>query len=214
MDDWEDQSFADWFSGFFKPGPGALPVLPVLVGCLALTAWIAFGMHVLAEVIGAQTTQSGQFIQFLADPLAALVGGWLLVYLLKSPSTRGGQLIGVISLLVGTFFTTFLSGAFPTITPLWIFQVLLTFLAGWFGGLLASGQFQRHLSRPTRLAKKHPPVINKNNSRYRELLGMVMGNRETADSLIAYEYKKHPSHNGDQLIQDAIDSLRRDRNRD
>jgi hypothetical protein len=186
----------------------------VLIGCLALTAWVAFGMHVLAEVIGAQTTQSGQFIQFLADPLAALVGGWLLVYLLKSPSTRGGQLIGVIALLVGIFFTTFLSGAFPTITPLWIFQVFLTFLAGWFGGLLASGQFQRHLRRHTRLAKKHPPVINKNNSRYRALLGMVMGSLETADSLIAYEYKKHPNHNGEQLVQDAIDSLRRDRNRD
>jgi hypothetical protein len=210
MDRDESQGILDQL---LKGRPGALPAFPVLAGCLLLMVWISFGIRILVIWTGDPASQSGQFLQFIADPLAALIGSSLLTYLIKSTSTRGGMLLGLLAIPLGWFFSTVLSGGAPELTPLLIFQIVLTYLLGWFGGSLASGQFAERLKHRRGLASTARPVINRSSAGYRKLLGHLGGNETTARRLIAHERSKHPDHNGEQLIQDALDSLSRDRNR-
>jgi len=191
--------------------PGALPTFPVLAGCLLMMIWISFGIRILVIWTSEPSSQSGQFFQFIADPLAALAGSSLLVYLIKSTSNRGGKLLGLLAILIGLFFSTILSGGKLSITPLLIFQIVLTYLMGWFGGTVASGQLAERLKYRQSLGGPAHPVINRKSTRYRRLLGQVGGNESTARRLIAHEFARHPEHSGEQLIQNALDTLSRDR---
>ena len=193
-----------------KGRPGALPAFPVLAGCLLLMIWISFGIRILVIWAGDPASQSGQFIQFIADPFAALAGSVLLTYLIKSTSTRGGKLLGLLAVLIGLFFSAILSGGMPQLSPLLIFQVVLTYFMGWFGGSLASGQFIERLKYRQGLAA---PLINPNSPGYRTLLSRLGGDEAAARRLIARERSVHPNHNNAQLVRDALDSLSRDRSR-
>lgn len=206
----EDQGI---FDHLLKQRPGALPTLPVLAGCLLLMIWISFGIRILVVWAGDPSSDSGKFFLFIADPLAALASSLLLTYLIKSTSTLGGKLLGLLAIAVGLFFTTILFGGLPTLTPLLFFQILLTYLSGEFGGFVASGQFAMRLKYRQDRSNTASPVINRNSSRYHKLLGRVGGNEATARRLIAHERSIHPDHNGEQLIQDALDNLSIDRNR-
>ena len=210
MDLREDQGILDQL---LKRRPGALPAFPVLAGCLLLLIWISFGMRILVYWTSGSSSQSRQFFLFLADPLAALVSGGLLVYLIKSSATRGGRLLGLLAIPIGLFFTAILSAGMPSLTPLLIFQLLLTYFMGWFGGSVASGQFAERLKYRQGLADPSRLTINRSSPRYRTLLGRLSGDEDAARRLINRERSRHPDHNSGQLIQDALDSLSRDRNR-
>ena len=211
MDDREGQGMLDQL---LKQRPGARPTFPVLAGCLLLMIWISFGIRILVAWSSQPGSQNAQFMQFIADPLAALLGSLLLTYLIQSNSTRGGMLLGVLAILIGLFFSKVLSAGELSVTPLLIFQVVLTFLAGWFGGSVASGQFAERLKYRQGLAGAARPVVNRNSPRYRRLLARLSGDEATARRLIAHERSRHPGHSGEQLIQDALDSLSRDRQND
>jgi hypothetical protein len=210
MDDQQDQGILDQF---LKRRPGALPAFPVLAGCLLLMIWIAFGMRMLAIWTSDPAYPRGQFFTFIADPLAALAGSVALTYLIKSSSTLGGKLLGLAAIPIGLFFGSVLSGGEQPITPLLIFQMLFTFLMGWFGGSLASGQFAARLKYRGGMFNTANLPVNRFSARYRRLLARVGGNEATARRLIAHERSVHPQHNGEQLIQDALDNLSRDRSK-
>lgn len=203
-----DQGILDQF---LKRRPGALPAFPVLAGCLMLMVWISFGLRILVLWVGDPASSRGQFFNFITDPLSAFIGSTLLIYLIKSTSTRGGKLLGVVAILSGLFSGSLLYGGEQPITPLLIFQILFTFLMGWFGASLASGQFAARLKYRGGMFNTLNLPISPHSARFRRLLAQVGGNEATARRLIAHERSVHPQHNGEQLIQDALDSLSRDR---
>jgi hypothetical protein len=198
---------------FFKPGAGGLPVLPVLAGCLLLMIWVSFGLRGWVYLSGGPGSQSGELMLFLADPLAALLSGGVLVYLTRSNSTNGGHLFGLLAILSGLFFTRLLTGELPPLSPLLIFQIGFTYFAGWFGAFIASRQYEMWRKYrggpPTRKSTIARPV----NASYRTLRSRLGGDDATARRLIEQERLRHPSHSYSQLIQDALDGLERDYNR-
>jgi RNA polymerase subunit RPABC4/transcription elongation factor Spt4 len=179
----------------------------ILVGLLIASA-IALIFHFV--VASFSTPQSlgvaGVVILFLAGPLGALAGGYVIGGLKPDHAVWFGGLIGLLSLPLLLLFATHwvkVTASF-LINPIVLSSGLATVMTGLVGGWL---YIKLSVDKSW---KERWQVRGWEDLLYQDLLRKVRFNGSTADRLIEYERKQDPDASRLKLIQNAIARWERD----
>ena len=180
----------------------------ILIG-FVVSGGLAFGLNQVAAMIWPTHQGAGfQGVLWVAGPLGALAGGYLVALLSRQRVLLHGLLVGLATLVSAYFLEAYWQDL--STQPLGIAT-----LAGWIVivacGVLGSWLWESLNRRSVVKALFLPLAHSSEQSLYLELLSRVRHDINTAERLIELERHRNPKLARAALIQNALEQLERDR---
>jgi hypothetical protein len=179
----------------------------ILIGVI-ITTGIALVLNFIVSsfVAPANLGIAGIVVLFLAGPVGALVGGYVIGGLRPRNAVFRGGIIGTLAVPVLVLFATHWVEVTPgfLVSPLAWLAGLSSILAGAAGGWLHF-KFSQNVDW-----KEKWQVRGWEDLLYQDLLRKVRFNGSAADRLIDYERRQDPQASRLKLIQNAIERWERD----